>query len=132
MAPTATSSRPFVFAHDRQRLGADLTWAWAHGAAPRATLAPIEEKLETSQSTGSPDAARCVVTMNARVHLRDLATNVRRAFTLRYPNSYEDPDTEVSVLSSLGVAVLGCQAGDTIEVADRLGVKNYEVERVFQ
>jgi regulator of nucleoside diphosphate kinase len=56
-----------------------------------------------------------VVTMNSRVHLLDRNEDSVRIWTLVYPGEAASDDGKLSVLAPLGLAILGCQAGDLVE-----------------
>ena len=52
-----------------------------------------------------------VVTMYAQVHLVDVATGRRHRFVLCYPGQTEPRDGYISVLSPVGMALIGLRVG---------------------
>ncbi len=56
-----------------------------------------------------------VVTMNAAVICTDEVTGARRRFTLVYPRQADIAQGRVSVLSPVGMALLGLRIGQSIE-----------------
>lgn len=79
------------------------------GAAP--PRRSLEEVLESSALVPSREVAPDVVTMSSRVLLHDLQTGQRSTLTLCYPAEADPAVGLVSVLSPVGSALLGLQAG---------------------
>lgn len=80
--------------------------AVAHGVAH--TLA---ELIDTADVVPSRDIAAEVVTMYSQVRLRDLTQGGERVLTLCYPDDAKPERGFVSVLSPVGVALLGLTVG---------------------
>jgi regulator of nucleoside diphosphate kinase len=68
-----------------------------------------------------------VITMNSTVLLRDLGTGEELARTLVYPSFNNVAEDKISVLTPLGSALLGHEAGDVVEHCSRTGAHRYEV-----
>ena len=77
------------------------------GHAP-AELAELLAQAEVVQATLVP---RDVVTMYAQVDLEDMATGRRLRFVLCYPDQREPREGYISVLSPIGLALIGLSTG---------------------
>ncbi|HET8746735.1 MAG TPA: GreA/GreB family elongation factor [Ramlibacter sp.] len=77
----------------------------ARGVSPLADLLGEAEVLETSRMPQD------VVTMYAQVQVEDLASRRRSRFVLCYPGQTEPRDGYISVLSPVGLALIGTRVG---------------------
>ena len=75
-------------------------------------LDSLECELARANIVSPEEIPPYVVTMNTCVHLTDLLTGEDIKVLLVYPRAGEG---ELSILSGLGVAILGFSVGDTIE-----------------
>ncbi len=75
---------------------------------------------------------RGVVTMGARVQVRDLGTGRIEGYQLVYPREAEPAAHRISVLAPLGTALLGYSEGDTVEWQLPGGARAFRIERVMQ
>lgn len=76
-------------------------------------LAPLLGDLLANADIISPRTVRAdVVTMNSRVELVDQHTHRRQVLTLCYPQDAEPTAGCISVLSPVGISLLGLRAGD--------------------
>ncbi|HVL43553.1 MAG TPA: GreA/GreB family elongation factor, partial [Acidovorax sp.] len=76
-------------------------------------LAPLLDDLLANADITSPRTVRAdVVTMNSRVELLDRHTHRRQVLTLCYPQDAEPAAGFISVLSPVGLSLLGLRAGD--------------------
>lgn len=85
--------------------------------SPRSALgcdagAAVQDLLDASEVVPSPEVAPTVVTMHSHVVLEDPADGSRRTITLCYPQDSNPAAGLVSVLSPMGIALLGLQVGD--------------------
>ena len=75
---------------------------------------------------------RGVVTMGARVQVRDLGNGRIQGYQLVYPRDAEPAAHRISVLAPLGTALLGYSEGDTVEWQVPGGTRCFRIERVMQ
>lgn len=78
-------------------------------------------ELERARIVESTKIPANVVTMNARVTVRDEQSGKTRTFTLVYPKEEDSRVGNLSVLTPAGVALLGLSAGDTATWTTRDG-----------
>ncbi|HET8940248.1 MAG TPA: GreA/GreB family elongation factor [Polyangiales bacterium] len=70
----------------------------------------------TRARTVPADTIPCdVVTMNSKVALRNLTTGERSSLILVFPEALTHDPERVSVLSALGLSLLGSRVGDMLE-----------------
>ena len=75
--------------------------------------APLLDDLLANADITSPRTVRAdVVTMNSRVELVDPHTHRRQVLTLCYPPDAEPAAGFISVLSPVGISLLGLRVGD--------------------
>jgi len=72
-----------------------------------------------------------VVTMNSRVRLRDLETNVEKTYTLVFPSEANLERRRISVLAPIGTAILGYRVGETVEWRVPRGMRNLRIEEIL-
>jgi transcription elongation GreA/GreB family factor len=62
-----------------------------------------------------------VVTIHSRIVLKEIAGDTELAVTLVFPDEVDDRQDRISILSSLGAAIIGRRSGDIIEYGSRSG-----------
>ncbi len=129
----ATRQRPRVTGFDSQRLRRLLSGNPRAPLATRACLDRLERLLETADTVAPEEIPRDVVTMNSRVHLKDRNhEDGRRSISLVFPaDAATDagPETaKVSVLTPIGLAILGRRVGDRVEGRIRIQDLPYQPE----
>lgn len=77
-------------------------------------LAELELELSRARTVAADAIPSDVITMNSKVVLRDLVTGERMCRTLVFPDALVHDQRRLSILSPLGLALLGCRAGDTL------------------
>ena len=117
---------------------ADRTRLWEMADALHAVGDPYGCHLrELDQALGEAEAVPAaavdadVVTMNSRVRTRDLDSGVTQTFTLVYHGDSAMFDDRLSVITPLGVRVLGRRVGDVVEWPVRRGVRRLGIEAIL-
>ena len=87
-----------------------LERAPAGGAADRLDVEMARARIVPSSQVGSD-----VVTMNTRLIVEELTSDMRRVVTIVYPDDSDADEGRISVLSPLGCALIGLRTGQTIE-----------------
>ena len=83
----------------------------ASAAARDAAADPVDELLDAADLVPSREVPPDVVTMYSRVLVADPATSERRTLTPCYPADTDPAEGFVSVLSPVGMALLGLRVG---------------------
>jgi regulator of nucleoside diphosphate kinase len=81
----------------------------------RKDLKDLEAELKRASIVASQDVPRDVITMNSRVHLKDLDTGEDDTYTLVFPDDADIDRKRISILAPIGTAMLGYRVGDTFE-----------------
>ena len=93
-------------------------------------LRELDQELIDAEAVPATDIDADVVTMNSRVRARDLESGRTQAFTLVYHGDSAVFDDRLSVLTPLGVRVLGRRVGDLVEWPVRRGVRRLRIEAI--
>jgi regulator of nucleoside diphosphate kinase len=116
---------------DCRRLGAwvatDEGRAWADDRS-RDELTTILEKARLVEAESAPEN---LVTMNTCVTLADLDTGERRTHTLVYPEDCDLVPDGVSILDSLGIALIGRTLGDVVQCPDEPCGRRYRIVEIL-
>ena len=100
-------------------------------AAATQLVAALAQELTRACLVESHDILPHVVTMNSRLKLREMKGVEELHFTLVYPPEANEAQERLSVLSPIGVAVLGCRLGDQFQLACPEGVVRYWVDAIL-
>lgn len=102
--------------HDLNRLRhliADLT---RQARGMQAGVEALEEILDLSRVVPPQDIPRDIVTMNSKVVFEDLESREQREAVIAYPQDADPQSGKISVLSPVGIALLGLAEGAETEL----------------
>lgn len=94
-------------------------------------LLALERKISMASICDSEEIPPDTVTMNSRVLIRFTDTGETGIYTVVFPSRANAQHRRISVIGSLGRALLGARAGDEVEYASGLGVRKCRVESVL-
>ncbi len=94
-------------------------------------LRGLNDELDQAEICEQQDIPERVITMNSKVHLRDLSSNEDLIYTLVYPAHANFELGRISVLAPIGTAMIGYQVGDVIEWPVPGGVRRLQVKEVL-
>ena len=97
----------------------------------RGNLLELEYELSRAAKVGTMHIPPNIVTMNSRVHLKDMDSKQDMIVTLVYPEDIRPAEGRISVLSSIGTAILGYAEGDTIEWHVPGGVRRIRIHKIL-
>jgi len=120
----------YITQEDMQRLRSLVN---ALQSTPKAELVSVlEEELDRAHVVESKDLPPDVVSLNSQVRVSDLDSGKTMEYELIYPNSKPSSNAHaLSVLAPLGMALLGCRAGDVIELEVPKGKRRLKVIEVL-
>ena len=72
-----------------------------------------------------------VVTMNSLVKLRDMDSREFCLYRIVYPGGRESGNERVSVMTPIGMALLGCRVGDVVALPVSGGMRRLQIEKVL-
>jgi regulator of nucleoside diphosphate kinase len=94
-------------------------------------LMGLKQELDRGEVVPPGRVPKDVVTMHARVGIRDLSEDETETYALVYPDEADINEGKLSVLTPLGTALLGTQVGDVVEFDAPAGTRRLKVERVL-
>ena len=94
-------------------------------------LHELERELNRAAIVESTEIPADIVTMNSTVRLVDGSTGEILTLTLVYPDQANISEARVSVLAPVGMAILGCRQGETIEWNVPAGTRSLRIERIL-
>lgn len=96
-----------------------------------AILDVLERELARSKVVSPEEIPPYVVTMNTCVHLIDTTTGEEMKYSLVYPADANPQEGKLSILSDLGVAIIGFSVGDTIEWEFPDGIRRLKIDMIY-
>ena len=90
----------------------------------------LDNELTAARVMISNDIPPDVVAVNRNVRIIDLETKDEQAFDLVAPSEAKISNNKISVLSPLGIAVIGYREGTIAEWDMPEGLKTYKVQKV--
>lgn len=115
---------------DQARLEPMIRDAVASGSTARELLCALKSKIDQGRILEPSDMPGDVVTMNSLVRVRDLETDEVETYTLVYPAFADITKNHLSILTPVGIALLGSRQGETIESTTLLGSSRLRVEQI--
>ena len=91
----------------------------------------LQTEIDRARVVESKRVARDVVTMHSKVRLHDPERGELEVFTLVYPEEANLEAGNLSVLSSVGTALLGARQGDVLRVVGATGPRTIKVEAIL-
>jgi regulator of nucleoside diphosphate kinase len=119
-----------VTQNDYQRLMAFIVLSSEKNRMPR-VADQLVESLGRAKLLTQKDIAKTVITMNSRVKLKDLRSRREVEITITYPPDAEPSERRVSVLSEIGLALLGRKENDIVSWKIPNGVGQFQVDKVI-
>lgn len=116
---------------DYARLQDLLVAANLFAASKPAVVDVLERELARAKIVSPEEIPPYVVTMNTCVHLIDTASGEEKKYSLVYPAEANPQQGKLSILSELGVAILGYSVGDTIEWDFPDGVRRLRIDMIY-
>lgn len=115
---------------DAERL-LDLLRAQSRKTNQPRTLPELRRKLDEAEWHDSRQIPPDLVTMNSTVRLRHLASGEESVRTLGFPGGADPGQRRVSILTPLGISLLGRRAGDEVEWTAADVVNRCRIEEVI-
>lgn len=97
---------------DGEHMLTELDFSRLTALLSRQLTPPLADLLSSAEITSSRAVDLDVVTRNSRVELVDVGTHRRQVLTVVYPGDAEPAAGFISVLSPVGIGLLGPKAGD--------------------
>lgn len=118
-----------VTTNDYHRLMGLMELTYSKGKLP-AAVTRLYHNLAGARTFSQETIDPRVITMNSRVHLRDLNNQRATEITLTYPTDAEPRDRKVSVLSTIGAALFGHEEKEIVSWNTPGGIGLFEIVKV--
>lgn len=119
-----------ISAVDYARLEPIIRDEVAGRSTARELLCTLKSKIDQARILEPCDMPGDVVTMNSSVRVRDLGTEEVDSYTLVYPAFADITKNLLSILTPVGIALLGHRQGEIIDGVSLLGPTRLRVEQV--
>jgi regulator of nucleoside diphosphate kinase len=123
-------NKMIITVNDYQRLMGFVEMTSLKNSMPVVTDRLLES-LGTAKVLPQKEIGRSVITMNARVKLKDLGSKREAEITITYPQDAEPRERRVSVFSEIGLALLGRKENDIVSWRVPHGIGRFQVEKVI-
>jgi regulator of nucleoside diphosphate kinase len=94
-------------------------------------LSPLEKELyatlQAAKTISQHNVPRRVITMNSIVRLRELLTKKEIELTVTYPEYANSKKNKISILSPIGLALIGQQKGNQVSWRIPSGMGRFEI-----
>jgi regulator of nucleoside diphosphate kinase len=121
----------FITERDAKRLSSLIHSGTSPGENGPFYLKQLEGEIARAEIVDSQKIPRDVVTMNSLVKFRDLGDREVFVYSIVYPDAADYAKGKVSVLAPIGMALLGCRAGDVVEWPVPAGIRKLKIEEVL-
>lgn len=91
----------------------------------------LEEELKKAVIVEPKNIPSDVITMNSKFKMKDLDTDEETVYTLVFPFDADLEKNKLSILSQIGVAVIGYKSGDIIGWEIPSGKREIKIEEVL-
>ncbi|GIL23443.1 MAG: prokaryotic transcription elongation factor, GreA/GreB domain protein [Bacteroidota bacterium] len=115
-----------VTTNDHKRLTALLEFASIKTIMPEIEKL-LYNKLIVARALPQESISKHVITMNSRVLLKELSSEREIELTITYPQDANNHERKVSILSPIGIALLGRQVGDQVSWKIPRGTGQFEI-----
>lgn len=88
-------------------------------------------KLLSAETISQLKISKRVITMNSRVRLRESLTQKEIEVTITYPESANSRESKISILSPVGIALIGQQKGDQVSWKIPSGIGQFEIIEIL-
>lgn len=113
---TVQTTAIWLTEHDYRRLRELVPMLERRATALDSGVDTLEELLDVAQIVQPDRVPRHVVTMNSTVRFEDVVTREQRTVTIAYPNAAEPSQGRISVLSPVGMALIGLGEGQEADL----------------
>lgn len=128
---TSVNREIYVTERDLRRLRALLSTTTQWNPRDRAHVAQLDRELDRAVVVRPTAIPSDVVTMNSQVRVTDLQTGESMVWTLVFPKIADIVRHRISVLAPIGVALIGCRAGDVVSLEVPSGRYDLRIDEVL-
>lgn len=119
----------YITESDKLRLKNIIETEIKRGNALDKSMKKLDEEVNSAKVVNSQQIPRDVITMNSRALLN--LDDEEIEISLVYPEDADLSENKMSVLSPIGMAILGYKAGDTVEWEVPSGVAQIQIKDIM-
>lgn len=94
-------------------------------------LDDLEIELKDAVIIDQKEIPADIITMHSKFKLKDIDTNEENIYTLVFPFDASQEENKLSILTSIGVSVIGSKAGHIVEWESSAGKRNCRIEEIL-
>lgn len=91
----------------------------------------LEGRLRRSKVVAWKEINPNIVTMNSMIRLKKLDDNEKAEYSLVFPEDANLLRNKISILSYLGISLLGCKVNDLIKVRSSEGIQRFMINSIL-
>jgi regulator of nucleoside diphosphate kinase len=119
-----------ITVNDYQRLNGLIGFASLREKMPE-IVSRLNCKFKTAKMLSQDKISRSVITMNSRVLLQEISQGRQAEVTITYPQDADGREGKISVLSPIGLALLGREIDDTVSWKVPSGVGHFKIVKII-
>ncbi|MDD5457837.1 MAG: GreA/GreB family elongation factor [Phycisphaerae bacterium] len=108
----------YITDYDKKRLQGLIRKAKNWPKSDMELLGKLKAKLDATNVIPQKEAPPYLITMNCQVCVTDLGNKRNMEFWLAYPEDASFGNDKVSIVSDMGIAILGSKTGAKVEVVN--------------
>jgi regulator of nucleoside diphosphate kinase len=94
-------------------------------------LFDLEEELKEAVIVDQKAVPANIITMHSKFKIKDIDTNEENIYTLVFPFDASQEENKLSILTSIGISVIGSEAGRVFECESPSGKRNCRIEEIL-
>lgn len=122
-------NRIVITESDYQRLMGLLRFS-SIKATEQGVIDRLFKNLNAAKMLKQEDIDKNIITMNSRVKLKDLTSMREAEITITYPQDAEPRERRISILSEIGLALLGRKESELVSWKIPKGVGRFEIAEI--
>ncbi|MFI4912856.1 MAG: GreA/GreB family elongation factor [Sedimentisphaeraceae bacterium JB056] len=91
----------------------------------------LKEEIGRAEIIDAEQIPQKIITMNSTAKLKNIETEEEMFIQLVYPWDADSDDYKISVLSPIGIAVLGYGAGDNVDAIVPAGLRRLKIDQIL-
>lgn len=95
-----------------------------------AQVKDLREELSRAVVVESTEIPEDIVTMNSRIDIENLDSNIITTIQLVYPDDANIDEQKISIFSPIGTAIIGYRVGDIIDWPVPSGMKKFKIKTI--
>lgn len=120
----------YITAYDKKRLDQMIANHLQAYNTDLKYLIALQGELNRAEVVLSEAIPNDVVTMNSKVTVKDIETGESFTYTLVFPAAANISQDKISILSPVGTALIGYQAGDVVEWDVPEGIRRLKIMKI--